>query len=284
MTLDAVVDLSEELETEIATNSIVDPRTVPARFSNLKHMARSALHYWDSVQSDRESTIAMRFGRGVHAMVLGQPYIVWPGKDRRAKGYKEFAKEHADKEIMTRKEHVVASGLSQAILRHPIAAPLLFDYSSVIEEQIAWSWMGKACTSRPDSRQASSILVDLKTTQCAEPVKFERDAMWRAYHAQLAYYEMAIEHLTGTSPKDSYIVAVESKRPYAITVLKLTDEAREQGRKLCRLWFERLLVCEQSNSWPAYTESICRFDVPDNDFNVTIDGVAFNEDSEEQAS
>jgi hypothetical protein len=274
----AVAELSDELESELAANSIVDPRTVPVRFSALKHMARSALHYHDAIQSDREQTIAMRFGAGVHAMVLDQPFVVWHGKDRRAAGYKEFAAAHTHVPILTRKEHDVAHALATAILQHPIAAPLLFDAGAILEQQIAWQWGDRACTSRPDSRRGSEILVDLKTTQCAEPGKFERDASFRGYHAQLAFYELAIEHATGTAPRESFVVAVESKRPHAITVLRLTDEARDAGQRLCRTWFERLLVCEASNTWPAYSESVCQLGVIDGDYGITIDGVAFTEE------
>lgn len=277
MTLEAVAELSDDLDTELATNSIVDPRTVPVRFSRLKNLARSGLHYYDSVQSDTESTIAMRFGSGVHAMVLGDPFIVWPGKDRRAKGYKEFAAQHADKAIMTRAESAVATSIFSALTSHPLAGPLLFSAGATFEQTIEWDWMGRACTSRPDSRTGSEILVDLKTTQCAEPSKFERDAVFRGYHAQLAFYEMAIAHLTGSPPKDSYIVAVESKRPYAVTVLRLTDEARDHGQRLCRGWFERLRVCEASNAWPGYSESIVPLGLLDGDINITIDGIPFDE-------
>jgi hypothetical protein len=278
VTTDAAFDLSEDLVDELAASSIVDPRTVPVRFSRLKNIARSALHYWDSVQSDNDPTIAMRFGSGVHAMVLGEPFIVWPGKDRRAKGYKEFAVEHADKAIMTRSEASIATALFSAITAHPLAGPLLFGEGAIMEQQIEWQWMGRDCTSRPDSRIGSEVLIDLKTTQSAEPAKFERDAVYRGYHAQLAFYELAIEYSTGSRPKDSYIVAVESKRPYAITVLRLTDEARDHGLRLCRTWFERLRVCEESNVWPGYSESVCPLGLLDGDINITIDGIPFNEE------
>lgn len=275
-----VADLSDDLDAELASNSIVDPRTVPARFSNLKAMAASALHYHQACQTNNEQTLAMRFGAGVHALVLGTPYVVWHGKDRRAKGYKDFAAYHADVPILTLKEDAAAQSLASAIMRHPLAYPLLFGYDATIEQQIEWSWMGKACTSRPDSRQGSKLLADLKTTQCADPVRFGRDAIWRGYHAQLAYYAMAIEHLTGSQPNDLYIVAVESKRPHAITVMQVSDEARDQGMRLCRTWFERLLVCEHSNVWPAYSESIVRLDPLGDDLNITIGGIALNDEEQ----
>lgn len=269
-----VAELSAELAAELEADEerpVIDPRTVPVRFSNLKHMARSALHYWDAVQLGRDDTLAMRIGRGAHAMVLGMPVVKWTGKTRQGKAWEAFKAQHADKEILNAKEWVQAKGIADAIRRHPLAAPLLFE-GATLEETIAWEWLGRACSSRPDSRIGSRIVTDLKTTQCAEPEKFQRDAMFRGYNAQLAFYGMAVAHLTGKEPDDLYVVAVESKRPYAITVLRMTDEARTQGEKLCRIWMERLLVCEQSDSWPAYTDSIATFTVPsEGDPDAAID-------------
>lgn len=279
-----VIELSAQLRAELARNEVIDPRNVPVRFSNLKHIARSPLHYWDAVQVGREDTLAMRLGRGGHAMVLGMPVIQWPGKTRNGKKWDRFRTSHADKEILNRSEWAKAEGIATAIRRHPIAAPLLFD-GTVLEQLVEWTWIGRACTSRPDSRRIDwSVITDLKTTQCAEPERFSRDAMYRGYNGQLAFYDLAGEHTSGRQADDLYVVAVESKRPYAVTVLRVTDEAREQGRKLCRLWMERLLVCEQSNHWPAYVDHIAELAVSDGgELKLTIDGDEFNFDGDDAA-
>lgn len=264
-------ELAEQLEANEAERAIVDPRTVPVRFSNLKHIARSPLHYWDAVQLDREDTIAMRLGRGAHALVLGEP-VARINARRNTKEWKAEAKKHAPAtELLNASEWAKAEGIANAIRRHPIAAPLLFE-GTTLEQTIEWEFLGRKCTSRPDSRRGSTHVTDLKTTQCAEPAKFNRDAMYRGYNAQLAFYGLAVAHLTGKTPDDLYVVAVESKRPYAVQVLQIDDNARLQGEKLCRLWFERLLVCEQSNHWPAYSDAIATFSVPsDGDPDNAID-------------
>lgn len=266
-TLERIETISHELAETLKANQVasafIDPRTVPVRFSNLKHIARSPLHYLDAVQIDRDDTLAMRLGRGAHAMVLGMPVVKWTGKTRQGNKWEAFRAEHeaAGEEILNASEWAKSEGIANAIRRHPIAAPLLFE-GAVLEETIEWEWLGRKCTSRPDSRRGGTIVTDLKTTQCAEPAKFSRDAMYRGYNAQLAFYGLAAQHLTGRAPDDLYVVAVESKRPYAITVLRIDDHARLQGEKLCRLWMERLLTCEASNHWPAYTDAIATFSVP----------------------
>lgn len=287
-----IAGLSGELAAVLAKNTppkIIDPRTVPVRFSNLKHIARSALHYWDAVQLDREDTLAMRLGRGAHAMVLGMPVILWTGKTRNGKEWERFKAEHADKEILNRSEWARAEGIANAIRRHrhgdpavPSAAQLLFD-DAVLEQIIEWEFLGRKCTSRPDSRKTDGrIITDLKTTRNAEPGWFRRDAMMRVYDAQLGFYDQASAYHTGRDADELYAVAVESKRPYAVTVLRLTDEARERGRKMCRLWMEQLLNYEAANHWPAYVDHIVDLDVPadDGELTLTIDGDEFDFDAE----
>lgn len=281
-----IAGLSGELAATLAKNAapkVIDPRTVPVRFSSLKHISRSPLHYWDAVQLDRDDTLAMRLGRGAHAMVLDMPVVLYPGKTRQGKEWNRFKAEHPDMEILIRSEWAKAEGVARAIQRHADASQLLFD-GTLIEQIIEWEFLGRKCTSRPDSRCASGrVITDLKTTQCAEPEKFARDAVYRAYNAQLAFYDMASEHETGRQADDLYVVAVESKRPFAITVLRVTDEAREQGRKLCRLWFEQVLLHEAANHYPAYVERVVDLAVPDEatDLTLTIDGEDYDFDNQD---
>lgn len=277
---DKVASLSGDLAVELEANEkervIIDPRTVPVRFSRLKQMAASALHYWSAVQDDRPDTIAMRFGRGVHALVLKQPVIRWT-KTRQGKAWDAFKAQHADKEILSTKEWDRAHGIFEAIKRHPLANEALFGGEAVLEEQIEWQFMGRACTSRPDSRCGVEQLVDLKTTKCAEPRKFERDAMWRGYHGQMDFYRHAIRDRYGSFPRESLVVAVEPVRPFAITVLRLTPNALQHGEKIWRGWFERLMTCEAANAWPAYTDALADLDVADaDDVSLVIDGEEFS--------
>lgn len=278
-----IAGLSGELAAILAVNAtprIIDPRDIPLRFSNLKHVSRSALHYWDAVQLDRDDTMAMRLGRGAHAMVLGEPVVLYPGKTRQGKVWDRFKAQHPDAEILIKSEWAKAEGIARAIQRHRDASQLLYD-GAVLEQIIEWEFLGRKCTSRPDSRCLSGrSITDLKTTQCAEPERFKRDAMYRGYHAQLAFYDQAVEHMTGRQADELYVAAVESKRPYAVTVLRLTDEARTEGRKLCRLWFEQVLLYEGANHYPAYVDHVVDMDVPDGsgDLTLTIDGEEYDFD------
>jgi hypothetical protein len=280
-----VAKLSRALAAELAKNeterTVVDPRTIPVRFSRLKHMSASAAHYWQACQEDNDDTIAMRFGRGFHALCLGTPVHRWTGKNRNSNDYKEFVEDNPGVEVMTAKEWDTAHRMFEAIQRHATARELLFGKGSVLEETIEWQFGGRACTSRPDARRGTDLLVDLKSTVCAEPRKFNRDAVFRGYHSQFSFYGHAIADKFGAFPTASYCVAVEKKKPHVVTVLELPKATLDEGEKAWRLWWEQLMTCEAANVWPGYTEAIEKIEVFDTgDVRLVIDGeeMSFDDD------
>jgi hypothetical protein len=272
-------DMPEELRGELERGErirIVDPREVPVRFSRLKSMAQSPLHYWHSVQGrDQEGdTLSRRLGSGGHAVLLDQPVAVFQGKVRRGKEWNAFKEGNPGKTLLNRKEHAQATAMADAIRRSRTAMWLLFGVDGDrchVEEQIEWTWMGRKCSSRPDSWNHDRV-VELKTTKSSEPRQFIRQAINLFYHGQHAFYHRALRESGLASPRDSYIVAVESAPPYAVTNFHLTPNALEMGAKLCRTWFEQVLVCEASQSWPPYSLETVSFDVEDDRFVLQVDG------------
>ena len=265
--------LSAELRDELADSSrrrIVDPRTVPVRFSRLKRFGQSAAHYRAACQWDDDETLAKRIGSGVHALVFNQPLVVWPQR-RQGNAWKAFEEANAHRVILNDTEHHQALAVANAIRRHPIAADLLFA-GTTLEQRLSWSIGGRACQGTPDAFNARRV-VDLKTARTSEPDRFTRQATWMHYHAQLAWYQDGIGLSGRPRPEECYLVAVESSAPHPVTVLKLTERALEAGRRLNRLWWERLMVCEAANEWPPYAQSVIDFDVQEaGDFTLSVDG------------
>lgn len=233
-------------------------------FSDLKNMAKSPAHLRYGVEAGWKPNRAMNVGTIAHALLLGGDFVVYEGR-RHGKKWEEFEAEHEGRMIVTRKERDEAAAMASSVDRHPIASRLL-----VGDHERPWTatMYGRKCAGRIDV--AGPDTVELKTTNDAEPNRFQRQCLRMAYHAQLAWYQDARRAL-GEGPGEAYIVGVESKAPYPVTVFHLTERALLEGRKLTRLWIERLAACEAADEWPGYVQSVVELDIVE-DAGLVIDG------------
>ncbi len=243
----------------------------PVHFTHLKQISLSPMHYRYSADQGFDKA-CYAAGRITHYLVLGGDYVVYEGK-RQGNAWKEFEAEHeaTGKEIFTRSEVTKAEARAEAVLRHPIAGPLITEAEEK-ERHVLWTHeTGRRCSSRLDALSGPKrYLLDLKVASSAEPGRFSRAAIRYAYHAQGAFYADAAKSI-GYALNEVYLVTVETDPPHPVTVFRVTANALAEGRKLNRLWMERLLACEDSNEWPGYTQSIVDLDV-EQDFDLIIEG------------
>lgn len=245
----------------------IDPRDIPIRFSNLKAMSRSPLHYEHHIAEGRPDSAGMRLGRLVHWRVLGAlpddedgKIVVYDG-ERRGNAWKDFAAANEGADIVTAKEYEESEPIARAVSENEIAAPFV---RGEFERRILWKFAGRDCSGRLDvigRANFGRFVTDLKTTADASPRGFERLALRMNYHAQLAWYSDAMQEI-GEPVEGAYIVAVETKAPFAVTTFRLTPALLEEGRKVYRSWFESLRNCEESAHWPGYAQTVVTLDVP----------------------
>lgn len=259
--LAAMLDASK-----VEPRPLVDPRTLPVRFSRLKLMGRSPAHYFHACQSDDfEETLCMRLGAGTHGLLFCKPGDVVLYDGHRAGGvWKRFQDLHPRSTILNAREWREATSFANAVRRNEHAAELLFD-GTIREETIEWTLGSRACRSTPDARGQKHI-VDLKTARSADPKWFSREAFNRAYHVQLAFYDEAVVAAGGERADALYLVAVETEKHqdgfHPVTVYRIPDELRELGTRTWNLWFERLRVCEESQAWPEYAQGVVDLEPP----------------------
>lgn len=239
----------------------------PLHFSDLKRMALSPAHYLAGLGNDHDKP-AMRFGRLVHTLVLGGPAVAVYEGERRGNAWKAFRAENEGREIVTRSELDEATNVARAVLSSEVARPYLIGER---ERPVEWTTNGRRCATRGIDVLGSTFLADLKTTNCAEPGRFSRACLRMAYHGQLAWYQDAAASI-GRHVDEAFIIGVETAPPYAVTVLRVTPRTLHEGRKLSRLWLERLLACEAANEWPGYVQSVVDLDVAEDDVGLIIDG------------
>lgn len=273
-----IIDLSAALRDELAANdeqSVSDPRDVPGRFSTLKQFEQSPLHYLHAVRSGYDETLSMRLGSGAHAISFGQPYVVWNGKVRNGKVWDAFEAKHAGELILNLSELDKAKRMAAALREHPVASRLLFGPGTLHESRIDWTWRGRAFRSTPDAC-THTTLIDLKCLRSAEPDK----VMWQSskmfYHAQSWLYTKALNSI-GRDIKEQFLVVVENKEPFPVSVFRFTPMALDRGMRACERWFEQMLHCEERGVYPGYSTTVVDLDVP----GGSIDDFVFAEDEEQ---
>jgi hypothetical protein len=269
----AIIAASEKLqrlfdEAAVEPKPLVDPRSLPWRFSRLKTMDRSPAHYFDACQRpfDKRS-LALRLGGGVHGLLFGEIGVdvgLYTGHRAGKLWDREVAKYRDGTPILNELEWVKAWKIVRAIRRNEIAMQLFFD-DTVREREIAWKLGERSCSSRPDVlHRGRKHITELKTTRNGQPHRFQRDSFNFHYHAQLAFYDEAQYAESGTRVDDLYIVAVETDDdgPHPVTVYRIPDELRQQGIKTWSLWTEKLAVCEASDQWPEYAQGVVQLEAP----------------------
>lgn len=241
-------------------------------YSDLVRIAQSPAHYRAGLLAPARPTPAMTMGSLVHALVLGGDVAVFDG-GRRGRAWADHLAEHEGRALcVTTREMAVAVAIAHAVTSDPVAAPLLEG-----ERERAWSAVlfGRRCAGRIDVAGPGRV-VELKTTRDASPVAFARAALRACYHAQLAWYQAALRALGERVGDDAYVIAVETRAPYAVTVHRLTPRALDAGRRMLSLWTERLAACEAVEAWPAYVQSVQELDVPD-ESPITIGGMTIDQ-------
>lgn len=247
------------------------PELDPVRFSHLKRFSDSALHYAHAL-TEEEDKEAYQFGRLTHYLTLGvglggaeNDFVIWNEMDaegklkpRRGKLWDAFKAEHDGREIFTQTDYDKALLIANAVKKDKVAGPLL---EGIPERKIDWMLNGRKCRSHLDLHNPKARrLVDLKTTTSAHPDRFPWEIRRYDYHAQMSFYQDALAYIE--QPVDEVIlIAVEKTAPYAVTCFELTPALLLEGRKKCRLWFEKLLGCEKAKFWPGYAQGIVTVDV-----------------------
>ncbi len=107
-----------------------------------------------------------------------------------------------------------------------------------------------------------NYLADLKTVTSARPDELQREALRMHYHAQLAYYDTGARANRMDVSGGLYLICVERKDPYNVTVLEMTEGVLEHGKKSVGLWLEELKKCEAADHWPGYVQAPVPWQLP----------------------
>lgn len=113
------------------------------------------------------------------------------------------------------------------------------------------SFVGKGKMDLWGKDPQGNVLIDLKTTDNAGPVKFYWKAKDLCYWAQCAWYCDCFEALTG-EPTRWLFLAQSKEAPFLTCSYYASDEDLSKGRKLYLKWLIRLWECTSKDRWPGY--------------------------------
>ena len=238
------------------------------RFSRLKLIGRSPLHYRDHVDTDTTSRGMLR---AIHGLALepdtfDADFAIYTGKVRRGKAYDEFRAAHEGRTILNQREHDQAARVAGAILGHHIAGPLLSDGKA--EHSIQWvdGPTGIECKARLDFVAPGPMVLDLKTYGTTDPRVIARRVVQLGAHVQAAHYVDGVATIYDVPAADVryLLICAEDKPPFDVAVVELEhDGARLAGRHTRAQWMARLVECRASDEWPGRCPEIVPLDLPD---------------------
>jgi hypothetical protein len=137
---------------------------------------------------------------------------------------------------------------AEKVIGDPDAGPLVLRAKHQVPVQ--WDMHGLPWATRGIDALGAEYGADLKSTACTERVAFSHQARRMRWVEQLATYAAAAPR------RDWYLIGVEAKAPFNVTVLRPSaDDMREADLEV-ELWCARIKRCEESGVWGGYASGI----------------------------
>jgi hypothetical protein len=236
------------------------------RWSHLKEMCTSPLHYKVRSQKESPDTPSQVLGRAVHAAVfepeLFEAEFVVCDLNRNSNAWKEFRAQHDPEKILKPAERENALRIAQAVRRDPDAAEILA--VGAAEQVITWTDPGTGIARKarldwvsPDLR----ILADLKTAADISDNGFGRAAGRYLYHGQLVDYAGGLLIETGIHYQP-VIIAVENNDVNDVHVKDVTGAEFAKAQELVRDALDRLAECLATDTWPGQFAGRSKLNLP----------------------
>lgn len=242
----------------------------PVHYSRLKKFRLSAAHY---LADGDKATTSKGKGSATHSVLLGgKRVVVYEGGARNPKfeKYQEFVAANENALIVIPSEARDVIGMRRSIEAHPRALAIL---EGEREKLIEWDVMGRKCAGTPDNVRLGlpamnfrgrqyvacdgKVGAELKTSKTSAPWSFPWEAKRYGYAGQCSWYKNGIEQCLAYAPgevSDYFVVVVESTEPWPVTIFHYEERALNQARMEWRGWMDRLLECERTGQFPAYTD------------------------------
>jgi hypothetical protein len=249
-----------------------DPCPYPSLSSSVANilLTQSPAHAWlahprlnPAFTVTRETDSRLDLGSIAHAMLLEphtDPIVIVDAADWRTKA----AKEQRDAAHAAGKFAILAHKYAdvQAMV---IAARAYIDTTELAgifetgdaERTIIWQEGETWCRARPDLLSADRrIIVDYKTTDSAAPDAFSKQIGRMGYDLQSEFYSRGMFAITGREDAAFVFLVQEITRPYACSLISLSNAYREVGQLKVKRALSIWDKCTHQHSWPGYDTRI----------------------------
>jgi hypothetical protein len=227
--------------------------------SGLDLIDLSPAHFKLSV---RKETAAFKAGTLIHCAILepdclNARYFAMPEKpDLRTKAGKALAEDYSalagDRVLLTTEEMALAVSVRDAVQSHSIAKQLFT--GGIAEASVFSTLNGVDVRCRPDYINGS-VVIDLKSTECATLSAFRRSLEKYRYYVQHPFY-LDVMRQENIDAGRFVFVAIEKTAPYGIGVFMLDEVDVDLGRKAYQANLDTYKRCLDSGHWPGYPAQV----------------------------
>lgn len=266
--------IREEWLKLVAINARIEPEP-PAlicnadgthHYSEIKKLADSGKQYIYAVNNPIKPTTAMLIGTAVHFLVLGartgaKPLVRYSGDTRRGKAWEAFEAENDGADILTAPEWSKAERIAEAVMLDPVAQARLA--GARFEVPVRWEEPGGIiCSTSGIDIVCAQAICDLKATFTTQLDAWQRHAFRMLYPQQMAWYRRGARANGLDTSHGLFILGVETKAPYEVVELELTEPMIEFADRTIDLWLGMLRTYRSSREWPGRAQLPVPFELP----------------------
>lgn len=245
-----------------------------------------ALYRWEQ-DHGQPAKRAFEFGHAAHKLVLGNgPELVVIEGDWRTKAAKKARDDAraAGAVPLHTAEYEQVQAMAAALRAHDDAARLFDASRGKPEQSLFWvdeddktTWRRARYDWYPVRTGNRLIVVDYKTTVCADPETLRRTVYTYGYHMQADWYLDGAKalRLAGDDEEPAFVFVFQEKQPpYLITVAELDPDALDAGRARNRDAIARYAECTRTGRWPGHASDVVTLSLPPWAENAHLNGMS----------
>ncbi len=237
--------------------------------SKLGWYKQSPAHYKYFQEHGKEDRPAYLIGSATHTILfepdtfdgiyymLDTTLMPFPDADFRNKHNKIWKEEiyeaYSHKKIITVEEYDMIKSMMDALHENSQVKEMLQE--SVFEVEGFWTdeTTGLECKKKVDIVSKSGLFRgDYKTTDNADPYKWQRKAWSMDYYRQAGFYGLDDKPDDSNKTTPFWFIAQEKTAPYGVSVHLCTQEMMNYGKDEATKLLSQIKACKEADYWPSY--------------------------------